>query len=43
MARAVLRVGGIPVPRGKRRVGMFLDAFIIEYFKAKPAGGATKR
>ena len=35
MARAVLRVAGIPVPRGKRRVNMFLDAFIIEYFKAK--------
>ena len=35
MARAVLRVGGVPVPRGKRRVNMFLDAFIIEYFKAK--------
>ena len=35
MARAVLRVGGVPVTRGKRRVNMFLDAFIIEYFKAK--------
>ena len=35
MARAVLRVGGIPVARGKRRVNMFLDVFIIEYFKAK--------
>jgi uncharacterized protein (DUF4415 family) len=35
MARAVLRVGGVPVARGKRRVNMFLDAFIIEYFKAK--------
>ena len=35
MARAVLRVGGVPVTRSKRRVNMFLDAFIIEYFKAK--------
>jgi uncharacterized protein (DUF4415 family) len=35
MARAVLRVGGVPVERGKRRVNMFLDAFIVEYFKAK--------
>ena len=35
MVRAVLRVGGEPVERGKRRVTMFLDAFIVEYFKAK--------
>ena len=35
MARAVLRVGGVPVERGKRRVTMFLDAFIVEYFKTK--------
>ena len=35
MARAMLRVSGVPVRRGKRRVNMFLDAFIIEYFKAK--------
>jgi uncharacterized DUF497 family protein/predicted DNA binding CopG/RHH family protein len=35
MARAVLRVGGVPVERGKRRVNMFLDAVIVEYFKAK--------
>ncbi len=35
MGRAVLRVGGIPVARGKRRVNMFLDAFIVEFFKAK--------
>lgn len=35
MARAVLRIGGVPVERGKRRVNMFLDAFIVEYFKAK--------
>ncbi len=35
MARAVLRVGGVPMTRGKRRVNMFLDAFIIEYFKTR--------
>ena len=35
MARAVLRVRGVPVERGKRRVNMFLDAFIVEYFKAR--------
>jgi len=35
MAHAVLRVGGVPVARGKRRVNMFLDACIIDYFKAK--------
>jgi uncharacterized protein (DUF4415 family) len=35
MGRAVLRVGGVPVARGKRRVNMFLDAFIVEFFKAK--------
>jgi len=35
MARAVLRVGGVPVERGKRRVNMFLDTFIVEYFKAQ--------
>ena len=35
MQRAVLRLGGVPVARGKRRVNMFLDAFIVEFFKAK--------
>ena len=35
MARAVLRVGGKQIDRGKQRVNMFLDAFIVEYFKAK--------
>lgn len=35
MERAVLRVGGKPVERGKQRVNMFLDVFIVEYFKAK--------
>lgn len=35
MDRAILRVGGNRVARGKRRVNMFLDAFIVEFFKAK--------
>jgi len=33
MAKAVLRVGGVPVERGKQQVNMMLDAFIVEYFK----------
>ncbi len=35
MERAVLRVGGKTVERGKQRVNMFLDTFIVEYFKVK--------
>jgi uncharacterized protein (DUF4415 family) len=35
MARAVMRIGGVPVERGKRRVTMFLDAAIVDSFKAK--------
>jgi uncharacterized protein (DUF4415 family) len=35
LARGVLRVGGKPVERGKRRVTMYLDAWIVEMFKAK--------
>jgi len=35
LKRAVLRVGGRPAPRGKQRVNMFLDKFIVEYFKAQ--------
>ncbi len=35
MERAVLRVGGKVVERGKQRVNMFLDVFIVEYFKEK--------
>lgn len=35
MERAVLRVGGKAVERGKQRVNMFLDVFIVEYFKEK--------
>jgi uncharacterized protein (DUF4415 family) len=35
MARAQLRVGGQPVPKGKVRVSMFLDAAVVAYFKAQ--------
>ncbi|MEE8391488.1 MAG: BrnA antitoxin family protein [Anaerolineae bacterium] len=38
MARATLRVGGQPVPRGKVRVTMFLDAAVVAYFKARSGG-----
>ena len=38
MVRAVLRVGGVPVGRGKQQVNMMLDAFIVEYFKRKAGG-----
>ena len=38
IAQAVLRVGGQPVPRGKVRVTMFLDAAIVAYFKAQAGG-----
>jgi len=38
MARAELRVGGQPVPKGKVRVNMFLDGNIVAYFKARAAG-----
>ena len=35
LARGVLRVGGKPVARGKVRVTIYLDAWIVEMFKAK--------
>jgi uncharacterized protein (DUF4415 family) len=35
MARAQLRVDGQPVPKGKVRVSMFLDAAVVAYFKAQ--------
>ena len=35
MAQAVLRVGEVPVERGKQQVNMMIDAFIIAYFKRK--------
>lgn len=36
MARdGVIRVGGKVVPRGKKRLTMYLDTAVIEYFKAR--------
>lgn len=34
----ILRVGGRVVPRGKKRLTMYLDASLIEYFKTKAGG-----
>lgn len=34
----VLRVAGKVAPRGKRRLTMYIDAPVIEYFKAKAGG-----
>lgn len=34
-AHGVTRVAGKVVPRGKRRLTMYLDAAIVEYFKAR--------
>ena len=30
-----VRVAGQPVPRGKKRLTMYLDAALVDYFKAK--------
>jgi len=38
MARAKLRVGGKPVSKGKVRVNIYLDAEVIEYFRARAGG-----
>jgi uncharacterized protein (DUF4415 family) len=38
MARAELRIGGKPVPKGKVRVNIFLDANIVAYFKTQAGG-----
>jgi uncharacterized protein (DUF4415 family) len=35
MARARLRVSGRPVPKGKVRVNVLLDAAVVAYFKAQ--------
>ena len=34
-ASGVVRVGGKVVPRGKRRLTMYLDAAVVEFFKAR--------
>lgn len=38
LARAVMRVSGKPVPRGKVRVNMYLDADLVAFFKTKAGG-----
>ena len=38
MAKAVMKVGGKPVERGKMRVNMYLDKDIVAFFKAKAGG-----
>jgi uncharacterized protein (DUF4415 family) len=35
LARGVLRVGGQPVERGKQRLTIYLDRWVVEMFKAK--------
>jgi len=37
--KAVLRVGGQPVERGKQRIDIFLDKFVVEYFRAQAGVG----
>lgn len=38
MEQARLRIDGNPVPKGKERVNIFLDAHVIAYFKTKAGG-----
>jgi uncharacterized protein (DUF4415 family) len=38
IARAVMRMGGKPVPKEKVRVNMYLDADLVAFFKAKAGG-----
>jgi uncharacterized protein (DUF4415 family) len=38
MARAQLRVGGKAISKSKVRVNIYLDAEVIEYFKARAGG-----
>jgi uncharacterized protein (DUF4415 family) len=38
MARGHLEVGGKPVKRGKQRVNICLDAWVVELFKQKAQG-----
>ncbi|MCB0166539.1 MAG: BrnA antitoxin family protein [Anaerolineae bacterium] len=38
LAQATLRVEGTPVSRGKVRVNIYLDAEVVEYFKAQAGG-----
>ncbi len=38
ISNAVLRIGGEPVPKGKIRVNILLDANVVAYFKAQAGG-----
>jgi uncharacterized protein (DUF4415 family) len=38
MTQATLRVGGQPISKGKIRVNIYLDADVVEYFKAQAGG-----
>ena len=38
MKRATLRVAGKPVPKGKVRINILLDAEVIAYFKSQAGG-----
>jgi uncharacterized protein (DUF4415 family) len=38
IARAVMRMGGKPVPKEKVRVNMYLDADLVAFFKTKAGG-----
>ncbi|MBN2010533.1 BrnA antitoxin family protein [candidate division KSB1 bacterium] len=38
LANAILRMGGEPIPKGKVRVNILLDANIVAYFKAQAGG-----
>ncbi len=38
LARAVMRVGGKPVAKGKVRVNMYLDADLVAFFRTKAGG-----
>ncbi len=38
IARAKLRIAGKPVPKGKVRVNISLDASVLAYFKTQAAG-----
>ena len=38
MSKAVMKVGGKPVERGKTRVNMYLDKDIVAFFKEKAGG-----
>jgi len=38
LARAELRIGGKPAPKGKVRINILLDANVVAYFKTQAGG-----